>query len=450
MDGRAGFPKSDFESVTNNELRYWKVENVQAVLQKLQATSGEIRSQKLVSFGIQLSTDDQIAGGGATHFVKPTWEQVQESSWSTYAIAEIYRKARHVIVLDAQVMRLDSVDEVDTPVVLCLEKWRTRIWTFQEIKLATDAIFVAGKGFVNFWDLISVLKTKAIPEALARRPGQFMMLRSTFTCMAKTRNTTRIFRDVAYACATRIAGDRLDLARALFPTLSLEWSTSYTLDDGMKVIYEANKIDITLLPLMHGPPRAAYPGWAPATFSGVANAPVCDTFDYGTWTPGGMARRWLTARVSGLFQIPKFSFGYPRSESVDLSLQEAHENRSTGIESRLWIGSISNETIEQTPNVISLLENAVKNGTAYMLYKAPDSASLSLVALFVERFAMATDDEAWVYTTLGLAIPRENATPPIPPAEETQWLLLHENPTTEIGKPMSEQNYLLERRTLNT
>ena len=200
-----GFPESIAKPVSMNELCYWTEKEVVAVFDRLRATVDDIKNPDLKSFTVQLSPAEVAAENGASEFVKPTLEQVQESAlvggalcvnykggfrvnppggyaalshvWSQglgsdaqnrglhrslirhiftrvsplgvkwvwtdslaipgggeelkvveeemkagliNAMADIYRKANQVIVFDALVLRLASIDAVDTAVFLSL------------------------------------------------------------------------------------------------------------------------------------------------------------------------------------------------------------------------------------------------------------------------------------------------------------------------------------------
>lgn len=72
-------------------------------------------------------------------------------------LALVYERAEAVIVLDAILLRLHSMDPVDIAMALCCGKWRTRIWTYQEAKLATKVLLLTASGVADFQDVLKEL-----------------------------------------------------------------------------------------------------------------------------------------------------------------------------------------------------------------------------------------------------------------------------------------------------
>lgn len=98
---------------------------------------------------------------------------------------------------------------------------------------------------------------------------------------------------------------------------------------------------------------------------------------------------------------------------------------------------MSPATVEECPRSLELFEQAVKKGTAYILRPSPPARDAFQVVLAVERFTKPPVNEAWVCFVAGEDYFEEAN-------ERLEWLLLHENPTTDGGKERSELNYLLE------
>jgi hypothetical protein len=74
------------------------------------------------------------------------------------SMPEVYGRADAVLILDALVLQLHSTDFVDVVVALSCGKWATRVWTYQEIKLANRAVVVTAIGGVDFADMITHMK----------------------------------------------------------------------------------------------------------------------------------------------------------------------------------------------------------------------------------------------------------------------------------------------------
>ena len=190
----------------------------------------------------------------------------------------------------------------------------TRIWTYQEIKLANNAIIATGCGFVTFANITDSLKELAREEAGegydSNAKGKYPYLYRTFRRLQRNDQLGVSLPDIAFGCGYRHAWDKLDYARALFPTLGIEWKTKYTLSEAMHIIYRHRKRDATRLALYHGPPRASLPGWAPATFNGLVDGKIIEA---GTWETRGMRRSWMTTKVKSII---------PRSTNCILSLTQ--------------------------------------------------------------------------------------------------------------------------------
>ncbi|KAK9784861.1 hypothetical protein SCARD494_12500 [Seiridium cardinale] len=158
--------------------------------------------------------------------------------------------------------------------------WMTRVWTYQEIKLATSTVIAKRAGFVGFETMTSELERAAKRETgddyNVTSRGKYPSLYKTITRLQRHTNLGVSLPDIALACGDRSATDSRDYARALFPTLGIHWHMGDTITDAMRRIYETRKRDATRLVLYHGSPQAAYPGWAPATFPGLVDCKIVE------------------------------------------------------------------------------------------------------------------------------------------------------------------------------
>jgi ankyrin repeat protein len=288
----------------------------------------------------------------------------------------------------------------------------TRMWTYQEIKLATNAIIATRSGFVSFDTITQSLKSFALNEVgenyMVDTPGKYPSLCKTLTRLQRNDEIGISLPDLAIGCGYRQAWDPLDYARALFPTLGIEWKTKYDINQAMQNIYLSQKYHATRLALFHGPPRASYPGWAPAVFNGLIDTKIIEA---GIWKQRGMQRSWLTTKVKSI--VPNTKPG-----SLVLSLE------SDFADGALTVGFISkNESSES----VEFFRKAVKEGTAYLLADEPliPPRHFSRVGLLVARFTKVEDREAWVCLTLAVGETQETYK-----FEKLDWLLLHENPVS--------------------
>lgn len=384
---------------------------------------------KLEPQGIKWIWTDSLAIPGGKRALSLIEEELKATLIN--AMADIYRKASQVIILDALCLRLDSVDPVKTAVSLCCGQWMTRVWTYQEIKLATNATIATKAGFVNFRDIVQSLKQNAQDEVgddyAIDASGKFPSLCKTLLRLQRDDAIGVSLPDIAIGCGYRSAWDPLDYARSIYPTLGIEWHLDYTLEDAMEKIYESQKRHASRLALFHGPPRASFPGWAPSRFSGLVD---CKIISPGTWKKRGMARSWLTSKIRRI--VPS------KPGALVLELENGTDKGA------LTVGFVSNETQDQSPRSVEEFKEAVNNGTAYLLSdeSLTPRRRFSRVGLLVERFTRSPSLEAWVCFTLAVGETQETYM-----AERLDWLLLHENPVSDrfmSGKGSSEINFTLE------
>lgn len=293
-------------------------------------------------------------------------------------------------------------------------------------------MIVTKAGFVRFADVVDTLRGKAHNEVGDRYKavgtGQYPSLFRTFFRLQRNDQLGVSLPDIAIGCAYRDAFDKLDYARSVFPTLGLEWRFGDKRDDAMKKIYESQKHHATRLALFHGPPRALYPGWAPAVFPGMTD---CIIIEAGVWKPRGMAREWLASRINKI--VPS---------KPGCMILELDNGQSPGAYSLCYI---SDATKQQSPKSIDIFKEAVQKGTAYVLTDEPlvPVQHHARIGLAVEKSTKPVGSlEGWVCFTLAIGETEDSYT-----AERQEWLLLHENPAKDKGKGESEIKYLLERST---
>lgn len=310
----------------------------------------------------------------------------------------------------------------------------TRMWTYQEIKLAMNTFIATKSDFVSFTSLVERLKSLALIEAgedyKIDAPGKYPSIAKTFARLQRNDEIGISLPDVAIGCGYREAWDRLDYARALFPTMGIEWKTSYDIQQAMHKLYTTQKYHATRLALFHGPPRASIPGWAPSVFNGLVD---CKIIEAATWKPRGMQRSWMATKVLSI--IPS------KPGVLVLALESDFAERA------LSVGFISEQTQKESPESVELFKQAVREGNAYLLADEPlvPKRHFSRVGLLVERFTKAEDLEAWVCLTLAVGETEEAYK-----AEKSEWLLLHENPVSKellSGKQSTELHYMMTQST---
>ena len=127
------------------------------------------------------------------------------------SMPQVYGLAEAVLIFDATVLQLHSTDLVEVAVVLACGKWATRVWTYQEIKLANRAVVVTATGGIEFLDMIAQLKSLS-----ALDKAQYDQLYLWLAIMAKSDQHRLTIRDLVTACAQRKSGMDIDYARAFF------------------------------------------------------------------------------------------------------------------------------------------------------------------------------------------------------------------------------------------
>lgn len=310
--------------------------------------------------------------------------------------------------------------------------WATRMWTYQEIKLANMAVVLTKKGPISFSAICRHLKEKAVAEFPQEwegdARGKYPSIAKTFLRLQRNDQVGISLPDVAIGCGYREAWDPLDYARAIFPTLDIDWKPHYSTPQAMRKVYSTQRRHASRLVLFHGPLRASYPGWAPAVFNGLKD---CKIIDPGIWRHRGIRRAWFTTKVKFIFERERDRFY--------LALESDYQAQCQSV------AVISEQTVKHAPETITLFEQAVRDGTGYLLtderLDVRDNRRFSIVGLLVERFTLASDQEAWVCLTVAVGQTEKHYK-----AERTDWLLLHENPTSRDpvnGKGISLLNYQL-------
>ena len=155
-------------------------------------------------------------------------------------LANIYRKADAVVIFDARVMKLESLDLVEVAVVLLCGQWMTRLWTLQEICFASNGLVMTAIGSVKFKDMVRALcflsgDEETNEDIVGPMDSQLLQMikyeknEPLFEYIYL--RLVRLFRfdekrcsltSVALSCYERQTGNDIDYARAFFPLLGLE------------------------------------------------------------------------------------------------------------------------------------------------------------------------------------------------------------------------------------
>ncbi|KAJ9144093.1 Ankyrin repeat-containing domain [Pleurostoma richardsiae] len=227
----------------------------------------------------------------------------------------VYGGAEAVLVMDAAVMQLHSTDPLDVAVALACGRWATRVWTFQEIKLASRAVVVTATGGVDFADVVAQLKELEAVDRPKYRP-----LYLWAAIMSKTDKHRLTIRDLVTVCGERSSGVDIDYARAFYPVLGIVWITGTTREEGMERIYRSRPDDTKVIAAFAGSPRMKrFPGWAPSYLKGLEGQGHSGL----AWEARGLRGEWHVLKIMGLRGKTKPRYG---KVGLNLEVEDAYPN----------------------------------------------------------------------------------------------------------------------------
>ena len=256
----------------------------------------------------------------------------------------IYSKAETVIIFDALLLQLHPESPLDVAMALVCGKWATRVWTFQEIKLADKALVITAKGAYLFGDISEYLGRQVVTDS-----SRFYKLHQWFRLLQKSEEVRLTIPDLVFACRTRSSGVDIDYARAFFPTLNLTWEHGMTREEGMQRIFQSQQMHSTRIVTFFGAPRLRLnPGWAPSSFAGLEGT-ITNPL---SWERRGLRAEWYAARIKEVMhtfsKYGKFVFNV-KIEGQDRSLIQLVLAPNEG------------------PNVIKNINRAISDGRCYIV-----------------------------------------------------------------------------------
>ena len=302
---------------------------------------------------------------------------------------QVYSRADAVIVIDAMVLQLHARNHIDVAVALACGKWATRVWTFQEIKLASRAQILTANTCFDFGSIVNVMEKLREQDHL-----KYNYLWLHLGTMAKDEARGLSIPDLIINCGTRKSGMDIDYARAFFPVLGLKWEAGMTREQGMQSIYTSYRRHSSRIACFYGAPRLSImPAWAPLTFNnleGYVTSPM-------EWEDRGIRGEWYAVRirktVHTFVNAARCVFEFMVDCHGDTSLQCA---------------CAPNESKE----VIQAVQAAIERGRSYLLTAQPSTDMLdqeyARIGMLVERAEVNEEDgfEAAVYCAV--AIPSKN------------------------------------------
>ena len=321
----------------------------------------------------------------------------------------IYRKAKYVVILDSLLLRLQSLDPVDVGVTVLFGRWASRVWTYQEVKLASCAQVLTKAGFVDL---------RCIIERLGKQDGAkslqlYESLKRVFNPDSSSRTSIL---DIALSSANRSSSRDIDYCRGFYPCLGLKWNNKFSRDRGMQYIMESREEEAPLLLGLHGSPLLieGY-AWAPAYLCGLSGTPLSNIL----WEQNGLRREWCSYRVTSNQerQLPEsvrrsgLLLGVAGPEGMVLCACElSHRER---------------------PEAVIGFKLAIENQSAFLLselsleahakYQRPGPAP---TVLLVKQASV--ENEAFIYMTTALSALSAGV-----PASPKEWLIYHQSPLLE-------------------
>ena len=180
------------------------------------------------------------------------------------SLQKVYRNADMVVVLDALTLQLNSEDPLIAASILSCGAWLSRVWTYQEAKLARQVkIITAGRHPIDFQEMVVALKV-----AEQQDPLRWHEIRLTFDRLLPHWDLGVSLPDIALSCTHRATENDKDYAKAFFACLNLTWTQGWSYEDGMMEILHSRPQDATRLAFMHGPRGLPAPfSWAPRSLA---------------------------------------------------------------------------------------------------------------------------------------------------------------------------------------
>ncbi|CAA9964885.1 HET domain containing protein [Pyrenophora teres f. maculata] len=207
------------------------------------------------------------------------------------SLESVYRNADAVIVLDSFALNLPSADPLRVAPALICGLWLTRIWTYQEAKLAKRALIVTATSVVSLADILSALRERAKVD-----PARWDSLRKTFERLEPIYEVGINLADIALSSTNRRTENTIDYARGFYALLGLQWQKDWKYEDGIRHVYHSRPQEVAMLASMHSLRGLAQPfSWAPRYLvqqQGQSKAPYFYSF-----TGTGLVGPWYTAVV---------------------------------------------------------------------------------------------------------------------------------------------------------
>lgn len=323
----------------------------------------------------------------------------------------VYRNASAVVVLDSFTLNLPSADPLRAAAALVCGLWLTRVWTYQEAKLAQKALIVTATHVVSLTDIISILWTQS-----QTNPSKWNELYKTFARLQPVHSVGINLADIALSSTNRRTENQVDYARGYYALLGLQWQKGWTYEDGILHIYRSRPHEVAMLVSMHSPRGLPQPlSWAPrflAQEQGASQAPYAYNFN-GT----GLAGPWYTALVRGLVRTA--AYGKPNMDAKEdnkLAFQLRVEDAAGALQTAVVV----TWDLDWTPRLREWV-GLIDTGSARLICPSPmasyQSGHFPSVLLAIQRPSMP-GYEAVGHVSESAILVNGNVTAP-----RLQWLL---------------------------
>lgn len=213
------------------------------------------------------------------------------------SLIHVYRNADSVIILDSLTLQLDSLDLCAVAAVLGCGRWLTRMWTYQEIKLAKKAHIVTKTGTLDFEDMVKALDARVRENEVGFAYWHEIHLKFKRLLPSDPRGVS--LADVALCCSDRNAENDVDYARSLFALLNLQWRTGWQYEDAILHIIKSRPQDATRIANLQGVRGLPAPySWAPRYLARLTGKIIGDY----TATENGLVGHWTTFRLNRILR----------------------------------------------------------------------------------------------------------------------------------------------------
>lgn len=213
------------------------------------------------------------------------------------SLTHVYRNADSVIILDSLTLQLDSTNPLAVAAILSCGRWLTRMWTYQEIKLAKKALVVTKSSMLDFHDMVTALDTRASQDEA--KYAQWHEIHLKFARLLPSDPRGVSLADVAFCCTDRNAENDIDYARSLFALLNLQWQTGWHYEEAILHIIKSRPQDVARIAHLQGSRGLPPPySWAPRYFARLTGM-IIDGY---TATENGLLGSWTTFRLSKLLK----------------------------------------------------------------------------------------------------------------------------------------------------